>query len=116
MASELWAVVSAVAATWVAAAAALLLKQGAAETRFSLRGGRLSRRVLVAAVLYLLASALGVLALLGMQLSVLVPLTALEYVWVALLGRRVLREQVGPAQAVGIACIVLGVLLVGLGS
>ncbi|MBI4463000.1 MAG: hypothetical protein HY653_08850 [Acidobacteria bacterium] len=116
MITQAWAVASAIVATLLAAMAALLLKRGATETRFALRGLRVSRQVLGAVVLYLLATFLGALALLGMQLSVLVPLTSLEYVWIALLARRYLGEHIGLGKAAGITCIVLGVVLVGLGS
>lgn len=122
MPTEAWAVAAAMAASLLAALAAFLLKRGAAETRLGLpaaaggRGFHVSGQVVGAMGLYVASSLLFLLALTGAQLSVLVPVTTLEYVWVALLARRLLGERIGAAKLVGMACIVLGVVFVGLGS
>lgn len=116
MRTELWAVAAAVLASALAAVAMLFLKWGAGETRLSLREFRLSRWVVGAIALYLLSSVFFLLALLEVQLSTVVPITALENVWVVLLARKFLRERLGAGKLAGIAGIVLGVTLVGLGS
>lgn len=116
MATQAWAVAATLAATALSALAAFLLKRGAAETRLALPGFRVSGKVLGAVALYLLASALFLAALTGAQLSLVLPLTTLEYVWIVLLARRRLGEQLGAAKIFGIGCIILGVILVGLGS
>src|SRR3990170_4775369 len=116
MPTQAWAVAAALAATVAAALAAFLLKQGAAETRLALRGFRVSGKVVAAVALYGAASGLFLLALTGAQLSVLVPLSAIEYVWVALLARQRLGEPLGRAKLAGLACIALGIILVGLCS
>ena len=116
MPTELGAVASAVLASLLAAVGSFLLKRGAAETLLSLSEFRINSRVMGAVFLYLLSSLFMLLALLGAQLSVLVPVTTLEYVWIVLLSKRFLHEHVGASKGVGISCIVFGVILVGLGS
>src|SRR3989304_4235228 len=116
MPTQAWAVAATLAATVAAALAGVLLKQGAAETRLALRGFRVSGKVVAAVALYGAASGLFLVALTGAQLSVLVPLSAVECVWVVRLARQRLGEPVGRAKLVGLACIVLGVILVGLAS
>lgn len=116
MPTQAWAVAATLAATVCAAGAAFLLKRGAAETRLSLAAFRLSAKVVGAVALYLAASGLFLAALTGAQLSVLVPLSTVEYVWVVLLARQQLGEPIRRAKALGIACIALGIILVGLGS
>jgi len=116
MPTQAWAVAATVAASGVAALAAFLLKRGAGGTRLSWRDFRLPPQVVAAVILYLVSSLLFLAALTGAQLSLLVPLTALEYVWIVLLARTRLGERLGAAKALGIACIMLGVALVGLGS
>ena len=116
MATAAWAVAAAVVASGLAAVAMLFLKWGAGETRLSLGEFRLSAWVLASIVLYLLSSVFFLLALLGAQLSLVLPITALENIWVVLLARRFLRERLGGVKLAGIAVIVLGVALVGLGS
>jgi drug/metabolite transporter (DMT)-like permease len=46
--------------------------------------------------------------------SVALPLTALEYVIVAVLGIQILKEAVPPLRWAGIALVVAGVILIGL--
>jgi uncharacterized membrane protein len=116
MPNQLWAVASVLFASFLAALAAFLMKRGAAQTSFSPRRFSLSPRVIAAVGLYLLSSVFFFVALLGAQLSLVVPLTTTEYIWVVLLARVYLREEIGLGKAVGIAVIVAGVLLVGLGS
>ncbi len=67
-------------------------------------------------LLYLLSSLFFLLALLGAQLSVLLPVTRLEYVWISLLAKKLLQEEIGATKRLGIGCIVVGVVLVGLGT
>lgn len=116
MRTELWAVALALVATGLAAVAALFLKWGAAETRFALPAPHINRWVYGAIGLYLVSSLLFLLALLGAQLSTLLPLTALEYVWIALLAQRFLGERLDTPKVTGIVLIAVGVFLVGLGS
>jgi drug/metabolite transporter (DMT)-like permease len=116
MPTELWAVGAAVAASALAALATFELKRGAAETRLALAGFQMSGRVPLAVLLYVASSLFFLAALRGAQLSVVLPVTTLEYVWILLLARWVLRERIGRGRAAGIACIALGLILVGLGS
>lgn len=116
MPTELWAVAAAVAASLLAALATFELKRGAAQTRLALAGFTVSYRVFLAVLYYVLSSLFFLTSLRGAQLSVVLPVTTLEYVWILLLARYVLRERIGRARGLGIACIALGLILVGLGS
>jgi len=116
MRTQWWAVVLALVASVLAAAATFQVKRGAAGSTVSLARFRLSPRVLVAVALYLASSVLFLLSLRGAQISVILPVTALEYLWVILLAHYGLRERIGGAKALGIGCVILGLILVGLGS
>ena len=116
MPTEPWAVASAVVASLLAALATFEVKRGAPETRLALAEFQLSPHVLAAVGLYLFSTVFFILALRGAQLSVLLPVTTLEYVWVLLLARHLLGERIGGEKAVGVGCIVVGLILVGLGS
>lgn len=116
MRTEFWAVASAVAATLLAAGATFLLKRGAIESRLSFGAFHISSHVIWSILLYLLSSLFFLIALLGMQFSVLLPSTTLEYVWVTLLAKGYLHERIGIAKRFGIACVVVGIVLIGLGS
>lgn len=116
METELWAVAAGILSSLMAAAATFFLKRGGAETRLSLRRFYVDRRVFGAILLYLLSSLFFIIALRGAQLSVLLPLGTLEYVWILVFAKKFLREEIGLAKGFGVGCIVLGLFLVGLGS
>ena len=50
------------------------------------------------------------------QLSVLFPMVSLSYVWTLLWGRLVFQEQITARKFTGVGIILIGVVLVGLGS
>ncbi len=116
MGVEPWAIAAVTLATMLAAAASFTLKKGAMESNFTRGSRRISPYVFLAVALYLLSNAFFLVGLLGGPLSTLVPLTAIEYVWVVILARRYLKEEITGGKAVGIAMIAAGVMLVGLGS
>ena len=66
--------------------------------------------------LYGLSAVLLVLALRNAELSILYPIIALTYVWVAILSWALLHEQIHPARMVGIALIIVGVAVLGRGG
>jgi drug/metabolite transporter (DMT)-like permease len=114
--TPLWAIGSILGATVAAATASFLLKKGVDRTTLSWNAFRLSRYVMGGIGLYLLSSAFFFVGLLGGPLSVLYPFTAAQYVWVALIAHWLLGERISPWKKAGIGLIVLGVILVGLGS
>lgn len=63
---------------------------------------------------YGLAALLNIWVLRHADLSVVLPLTSLTYVWTLILGRWALGEQLGPRKVGGVALIVAGVALISL--
>ncbi len=116
MPAEVWAITSGVLASLLAALAGFELKRAAGGTSLALRDFHLSLRLLWAICLYLLSSVFFLVALLRIELSVLVPVTALEYIWIVFLAKKFLREEIRFSKCLGIGLIVFGVILVGLGS
>lgn len=116
MVVQWWAIACILAATVLAATAAFLLKVGSRETRFDLQRFHIAPHVLGAIGLYVLSSVFFLLSLAGAPISVIIPLTALEYLWIVLLAARFLHERIDGHKITGVVCIVLGVVLVGLGS
>ena len=66
--------------------------------------------------LYGLSAVLLVLALRYAELSILYPIIALTYVWVAILSWAMLHEQVHALRMFGIALIIVGVAVLGKGG
>ena len=67
-------------------------------------------------MLYALVAVLMVLALRKGQLSLLYPVIALTFVWVAILSVIIFHETLGPLRIAGITTVVLGVALLGMGD
>jgi len=116
MTTQLWAIGLVIAATVIGAFGPILLKKGSAKfnlhpikqlKNYSMIGGIL---------LYALSTILFVPALKGGELSVLYPIVSLGYIWTALLAIKVLGEKMNLYKWLGIAVIILGVSLVGLGA
>ena len=105
--------------TLIGAAAQILMKQGA--DKLAGTGGLmgiLTNLPLVAGYLfYGVNTVLLVLALRRGHLSVLYPIIALTYVWVTILSPRFFpADHLNGWKAAGVALIVLGVSLIGIGS
>jgi uncharacterized membrane protein len=116
MATPLWAIGLMIASQVIGAFAALGLKLGSG--RFSLNPFRLLRNYYLIGGLagYVGATVLGLAALRAGELSVIYPMVATVYIFVAFLSKWFLRERMNAAKWLGIACIIAGVAAIGLGS
>ena len=112
----------AVLATFITAAAQILIKIGSASigehgTLFDTLIGLVTVPPLFAGyALYALVTAIMILALRHGELSVVWPIISLSYVWVAILSVLIFHETMNPAKVGGIAVIIGGVALMGFGG
>ena len=67
-------------------------------------------------LLYGVSTVLFILALRGGELSILYPTVATVYAWIALFSIKFLNEKMNKWKILGIALIIIGVTLIGLGS
>jgi uncharacterized membrane protein len=106
--------------TILGAAAQILMKNGAKELadlgRVTLPGLLTNLPLMSGFVLYGLSALLLVIALKDGELSLLYPVIALTYVWVAILSLVVIHEQINAWKWFGIALIVAGVAVIGKGG
>jgi uncharacterized membrane protein len=72
--------------------------------------------LVVAVTLHTVSAAIGVIAYRGGELTVLVPLASLNYIWASLLAIRYLGEKMNGWKWLGIAGIMIGITLIGLGD
>jgi multidrug transporter EmrE-like cation transporter len=100
--------------TLLGAAGQILIKHGAAALRGSDPLAMLMNVPLMAGYsLYGLMTVLFVFALRDEELSILYPIIALTYVWVALLSKYYFHETLNAFKLVGITIIVVGVGILG---
>jgi multidrug transporter EmrE-like cation transporter len=72
--------------------------------------------LIAGAVLYVVGAILMIIAFRGAELSVLYPLFALTYIWVALVSNIYFGEEISAMRTAGLVFVVLGVSFIGLGS
>jgi len=108
------AIVIVVIISIIAAFAALLLKIGSKKVKKNNFGLFENKEVILGIFLYLAPLPLYLYSLKIADLSVVYPLTALSYVWVAILSQKLLKEEVNRQRWVGIALIILGVVMVNI--
>lgn len=76
----------------------------------------LNYSLILGLVLYAFALILMLLAFKKGELSILYPILALSYIWVALLSNFLLNESLGLAKIAGVISIFIGVTLIGVGG
>ena len=74
-----------------------------------------SRKLVLGLAIYLSSAVLFIIALRGGELTILYPMVATVYVWVAILSMIVLKEKMNLYKWLGIITILIGVSLVGIG-
>lgn len=124
MATEIWAIGLVVLGTFLGAGGPVLLKKASQYlTRtsffsvtafFASTAG--NSKLLGGLGLYAIGFFCYILGLRGGELSVLYPLNSLSYVWVGFYSNWFLHERFNLLKISGIALVILGSILVGLGS
>src|SRR3989338_429122 len=116
MATQLWAILLVIFATLVGAFGPILLKKASAKRLSRLSSLITNYHLFGGVALYAIGTLLFIPALKGGDLSVLYPFVALAYVWVSLLSVKFLGEKMNKFKWIGIALIIIGVSLIGIGS
>lgn len=116
MATQLWAIGLVVLATLVGAFGPILLKKASAKRLSKLRALATNYHLFGGVSLYGLGTLLFIPALKGGDLSVIYPFVSLSYIWVSLLSVKFLGEKMNKIKWLGIALIIIGVSLIGVGS
>lgn len=100
-------------ATIIGAMGALFLKKGSDKIHFNLKS-LFHPHIILGLLFYIIAVFLVIYALKKGELSVIYPIGALTYIWVAILSSRVLKEEVSIYQTISIFLIFIGVAIMGI--
>ncbi len=117
MATPLWSIGLVLLATMIGSFSSLLMKLGSEE--FSIRKPWMivkNYKLIASIGISLISSVLFITALRAGELSVLYPLIAITYIWIALLSMHFLKEKMNWYKWFGIGLIILGVAFIGFGS
>ena len=116
MAIQLWAIGLVITATLIGAFGPILLKKASAKRLSNLTSLMTNYHLFGGVFLYAIGTLLFIPALKGGDLSVLYPFVAVAYIWVSLLSVKFLGEKMNKFKWLGIALIIIGVSLIGIGS
>lgn len=90
----------------------ILFKISSGEINFSRPVTLINPKLIIGVILYTLASAIFIYILKFGNVSILYPIVALSYVWVAIMASLILHEPFPAAKWAGIAMILGGVFLI----
>jgi len=116
MATELRAACLVLFVTLLTASAQVLWKKGAETLSFSLLDILKNYYFMGGLLLYLIGLVLIIISFRGGEVSALYPLLAASYIWVSLFSIYFLGETINFFKWAGIAAIIVGVALIGIGS
>lgn len=110
--TELWAIGLVILASIAGASGPIFLKKGSKKLEFNLSILK-NHYLFLGLFAYLLGTVLFIPALKGGELSVLYPINALTFVWVAFLSQKFLGEKIGIKHWFSIGLILIGITLIG---
>ena len=116
MATQLWAVLLVLFATFIGSFSPILIKIGSSKS-FSKISDIIKNYYLWWGIfIFGVSTILFIPALKGGDLTVLYPLVALNYIFVSILSKRILKEEMNKFKWIGVLMIIVGVISIGLGS
>lgn len=115
MATPLWTILLVISATIIAAFGAIYFKLASKHLSFKLKF-LLNKNLLLGIFFYSISTFFYLIALKFGELSILFPSISTVYIWISLLSQRMLGEKMNFLKWIGLVGIVLGVILLSLGS
>lgn len=116
MATSLFSIILVTVASFIGSFGAIFLKKGSKHFALSVKGLLKNWELILGLSLYIVPTILFIFALRKAELSVLYPFVATVYVWTSIFSVKLLGEKMNRWKWAGIAAILLGVSLIGLGS
>ena len=70
------------------------------------------KNIYIGGFLYVSAALLNIVVLKFLDYSVVLPLTAITYIWTLIISNRILKEKISKKKIIGVACILIGAILI----
>lgn len=93
-----------------------MMKVGVHEMKMSLINIIKNPKIIFGAFMMVISAGVYIMALKGGELSVLYPYASLSYLWVTLISKFYLKEEINKQKVIGITFIILGIVLIGLSN
>jgi uncharacterized membrane protein len=116
MATQLWSVIVIIASTVLSSFGSFYMKVGSKSFVPKIQTLVTNMPLVGGLTFHVLSGILGVIAYSGGELTVLVPLGSLNYIWASILAVYFLDEKMNRWKWLGILFIMVGVTLIGLGE
>ena len=116
MATQLWSIVLIIASTVLSSFGSFYMKVGSKNFVPRIQTIVTNMPLIGGLTFHFLSGIMGVIAYSGGELTVLVPLGSLNYIWASLLAIYFLDERMNKWKWLGILFIMIGVTLIGLGE
>lgn len=114
--TPLWSIILVLVAVIIGAVGAVFLKKASQKLKFRFWSLVKNYYLISGFLLYGVSTVLFIIALKWGELSILYPLVATVYIWIAIFSIRFLGESMNKWKWLGIALIIIGVTLIGLGA
>lgn len=73
-----------------------------------------NRNIYIGGLLYLIAALLNIYILKYLEYSVVLPLTAITYIWTLIISHKLLKEKISKKKICGVCLIVVGVIFIAI--
>jgi len=114
--TALWAILLMFLTTVLTSTAQTLYKLGIADLHFNIISIITNWPIILGLCIYAIGAGIMIIALKGGEVSVLYPIIATSYLWVSIISMIFFKEPMNALKWSGIATIMIGVSLIGLGS
>lgn len=72
------------------------------------------KNIYIGGILYLLAAILNIYILKYLEYSIVLPLTAITYIWTLIISNKLLKEKISQKKIIGVVAILIGVIFIAL--
>lgn len=93
-----------------------MIKIGVHQIKMSLFNIIKNPKIIFGALMMVISAGIYIMALKGGELSVLYPYASLSYLWVTLISKFYLKEEINKQKILGIVLIITGIILIGLSN
>ncbi len=114
--AETWAILLVLGAAFIGSWGSLYFKKAADKLHRSPKTIIKNRDLWIGLTIYVSSTILYVIGIKGGELSVIFPLVSTGYIWVSILSVVYMGEKMNRTKWAGIAAIIVGVVLIGIGS
>ena len=92
----------------------IMLKKGSSKFRLSINGTLKNKSLMIGIIVYAIGTITYIIALKGVELSMIYPLASTTYIWIAIFSKKMLGEKMNTLKWLGISLILVGVSLIGM--